>query len=70
MKCKVRWYKRFFTSYMKNIYYEHYCIFAHFCFVDTSNKHREREPAKKSHNNSDSREVFFFGRGGLCCGSC
>jgi hypothetical protein len=40
---------------MKNIYYEHYFIFAHFSFVDTSNKHRTRELAKKSHNNSDRR---------------
>jgi len=40
---------------MKNIDYEHYFKFAHFYFVDTSNKHREREMAKKSHNNSDSR---------------
>jgi hypothetical protein len=40
---------------MKNIDYEYYFKFAHFYFVDTSNEHREREMAKKSHNNSDSR---------------
>jgi len=55
MRCKVRWYQHFLTSCMKNIDYEHYFIFAHFYFVDTSNKHRERELAKKSHSNSDSR---------------
>ena len=40
---------------MKNIYYEHYFRFEYLSIVDTSNKHREGELAKKSHNNSDDR---------------